>query len=72
MTATPDSCTSSDNAVALPRLTQGQSSKHCLDAGLVCSIGPATRKCTECAMPEDTTHTTDVSTEAESGKDTVR
>jgi hypothetical protein len=32
----------------LPYLTDGPSSKECTDAGLTCSIDPATGKCTEC------------------------
>lgn len=32
----------------LPYLTDGSSSKECTDAGLTCSIDPATGKCTEC------------------------
>jgi hypothetical protein len=32
----------------LPYLTDGASSKECTDAGLTCSIDPATGKCTEC------------------------
>ncbi|QGJ95002.1 hypothetical protein KHQ86_gp158 [Gordonia phage Stormageddon] len=36
----------------LPHLTEGESSRQCLDAGLVCSIDPRTGKCTECGCYE--------------------
>jgi len=39
---------------SLPRLTRGESSAACLDAGLVCSVDPRSGNCTECGAPEDT------------------
>jgi hypothetical protein len=42
-----------DETSDLPRLTSGESSEQCLDAGLVCSINPRNGLCTECNKPED-------------------
>lgn len=42
-----------DETADLPRLTSGESSEQCLDAGLVCSISPRNGLCTECNKPED-------------------
>lgn len=36
----------------LPYPTRGESSEQCLDAGLNCSIDPATGRCTECGVEE--------------------
>lgn len=51
-----DGCGASGDCdcVTLPRITRGESSQECLDAGLNCSIDPASGACTECGTAEDT------------------